>query len=144
MYRTDRGFTLVEVIVAAVITFSAISIGYLAVRSAVNAVEKVTAYMVVADALPPVMEQVKLQLFENRLKGGGKYNQWITYSFDATPVKSSGNIIDRNDGGIGAFDFGFYAVVLLKTRLVLRYENGQNVKTAEYVYDELTWKPAHQ
>jgi hypothetical protein len=144
MYRTDRGFTLVEVVVAAVITFSAISIGYLAVRSAVNAVERVTAYMVMADALPPVMEQVKLQLFENQLKGGGRYNQRLTYSFDATPVKSSGNVVDRYDGAIGNFDFGFYVVSLLKTHLVMHYENGQNLKTAEYIYDEITWKPAQQ
>ena len=144
MYRTDRGFTLVEVVVAAVITFSAISIGHLAVRSAVRAVEKVTAYMVMADVLPSVMEQVKIQLFENKLKGSGRYNQKITYSYDATQVKSSGNIMDLFDGATGSYDFGFYVVFLLKTHLLVRYENGQNVKTAEYFYDELTWKPALQ
>lgn len=139
MYRTDRGFTLVEVVVAAVITFSAISIGHLAVRSAVRAVEKVTAYMVMADVLPSVMEQVKLQLFENKLKGGGRYNQKITYSYDATLVKSSGNVVDILDGAIGNYEYGFYTVFLLKIHLAIRYENGQNVKTAEYNYDEIVW-----
>jgi len=139
MYRTDRGFTLVEVVVAAVITFSAISIGHLAVRSAVHAVEKVTAYMVMADVLPSVMDQVKVQLFENKHKGGGQYNQKITYSYEATQVKSSGNIVDIYEGAIGNYEYGFYMVLLLKTHLVIRYENGQNVKTAEYVYDEIVW-----
>jgi Tfp pilus assembly major pilin PilA len=139
MYRTDSGFTLVEVVVAAVITFSAISIGYLAVRSAVSAVEKVTAYIVIADALPPVMDQVKRQLLENKPKGSGRYNQWVTYSFGATQVKSSGNVVDTYDGAVGNYEFGFYMLFFLKTHLVIRYENGENVKTAEYIYDEIVW-----
>ena len=144
MYRNDRGFTLVEVVVAAVITFSAISLGYLAVRSAVSAVEKVTAHMVMADALSPVMEQVKLQLFKNNPKGDGRYNQQVTYSYDSTQMKSSGNIIDLYDGPIGRYEFGFYMVFLLKTHLVIRYENNQNIKTVDYFYDELVWMPIQQ
>lgn len=144
MYRDDGGFTLVEVVVAAVITFSAISLGYLAVRSAVSAVEKVTAQMVIADALSPVMEQVKLQLFKNTPKGDGRFNQQITFSFDATQVKSSRNFVDLYDGPIGRYEFGLYIVFLLKTHLVIRYENNQNIKTVDYLYDELVWMPVLQ
>ena len=95
--------------------------------------------MVMADVLPSVMDQVKVQLFENKHKGGGQYNQKITYSYEATQVKSSGNIVDIYEGAIGNYEYGFYMVLLLKTHLVIRYENGQNVKTAEYVYDEIVW-----
>ena len=144
MFRNNRGFTLVEVIVAAVIVFSAISLGYLAVRSAVSAVEKVTAHIVMADALPFIMDQVKKQLFENKPKGGGRYDQQITYSYEAKQVKSSGNMLDLYDGAIGSYEFGFYMVFLLKTHLVIRYENAQNIKTAEYDYHEIVWIPIQQ
>lgn len=143
MCRSDRGFTLVEVLVASVILFSAIAIGMVAGRSALQASDKVTAYLAIADALPAIMDEVKTTLFKNQPVGQGQYDRWISYSYTATPVQKSRNLVDTYTG-TSVFEYGLYDLIVYSVELGIRYSKYSTVKKMDYRYQELTWKLASQ
>ena len=143
MCRSDRGFTLVEVIVASVILFSAISIGFLAARSALQASDRVTAYLSIADALPDIMDRVKTKLFDNQVTGEGDHDKWIRYSYVARPINKSRNLVDTY-GGAAVFEYGLYDLTVYAVELAVNYKKNAAFKTMKYSYQELTWKQAVQ
>jgi prepilin-type N-terminal cleavage/methylation domain-containing protein len=78
MFCNEKGFTLVEVIVASVVLFSAIAIGSLAYRTSVASVDRISANITMADALPAIMVFVKEELENKKNQGEGRYSPRIS------------------------------------------------------------------
>jgi Tfp pilus assembly protein PilE len=139
MSHRNEGFTLVEVMVAAVIVFSAISIGMLAYRTSLTAVDRIDASLVVADALPAIMATVKTQIAQHKRQGKGQFGSAIEYSWNTRAVKSSKNRLGFTDETTGRLESGRFQVILNSVELTITYERKGRRKQVSYEYQELSW-----
>ena len=140
MFGNEKGFTLVEVIVASVILFSAIAVGSLAYRTSVASVDRISANIAMADALPDIMVFVKEELENEKDQGSGQYSPDITYSFEAKTAETSKNILSAYDEFTGGLEYGDYIITLKKVQLTITCEEEGRFKQARYEYKELLWE----
>jgi prepilin-type N-terminal cleavage/methylation domain-containing protein len=140
MSLSDKGFTLVEVLIAAVIVFSALSVGMLVYRTSLIAVDRIEANVVIADALPAIMAAVKTQIAERKRQGQGNFGSAVEYSWKTKEVKSSRNyrtgFVDETTGQL---EYGRFLVVLNNVELTITYERNGRRRQAAYEYQELSW-----
>jgi prepilin-type N-terminal cleavage/methylation domain-containing protein len=139
MSHRDKGFTLVEVMIAAVIVFSAISIGMLVYRTSIKAVDRIEANVVIADALPAIMATVKTQIAQQKRQGQGSFGNAIEYIWKTNEVKSSRNLTGFADETTGLLEYGRFLVVLNSVELTITFEREGRRKQASYEYQELSW-----
>ena len=139
MSYNNKGFTLVEVLVSAVIMFSALAIGMLAYRTSISAVERITANVLIADALPAIMAIVKTEIVEHKNHGEGHYGESIAYAWNSKKIKSSKNILSSHDEFTGELEYGRFKVVLNNIHLTITYDGDGRRKEARYEYQELSW-----
>ena len=140
MFGNEKGFTLVEVIVASVVLFSAIAVGSLAYRTSVASLDRISANVAMADALPAIMVFVKEELEHEKDQGSGRYSQDITYAFEAKTAETSKNIVSAYDEFGGGLQYGDYVITLKSVQLTITCEKEGRVKQAQYDYKELLWK----
>jgi prepilin-type N-terminal cleavage/methylation domain-containing protein len=140
MFCNEKGFTLVEVIVASVVLFSAIAIGSLAYRTSVASVDRISANITMADALPAIMVFVKEELENKKNQGEGRYSPDISYSFEAKTAETSKNILSAYDELTGGLEYGSYVITLKNVQLTITCEEEGRVKQAQYNYKELLWE----
>ena len=136
--RGNEGFTLVEVLIASLILFSALTVGTMAYRTSVRLFGKITISAVISGALPDIMAQVKESLMESKDSGEAPYNNDIHYSWKAREIKSSRNIRGRTQ--FGAIDYGVFQLFLQNVALTVAYEADGVKKEAQYEYQELVWR----
>jgi len=139
MSLNSRGFTLVEVMVSAVIIFSALAIGSLAYRTSIRSVDRIKANVLVADAIPVIMPLVKKEILEQKIKGHGSYGSSIRYVWNLKKIKSSKNIISSYDEATGGLEYGRFRVSLNRIELNIIYEQDGLKKETRYEYRELSW-----
>lgn len=140
MFGNEKGFTLVEVIVASVVLFSAIAIASLAYRTSVSSVDRISANVAMADALPAIMVSVKEELEDEKDQGSGRYSPDITYSFEAKTAETSKNILSPYDEFGGGLQYGNYVITLKNVQLTITFEEKSRLKQAQYEYKELLWE----
>lgn len=129
-----NGFTLIEVMIAAVILFSALTMGSLAYRTSVNSVDKIKAGIFIADALPAIMAKVKTEISVHKNQGAGRYSKPITYTWNSKKIKSSKNILGYYDEITGGLQYGHFKVALHKVELAITYNENNMIKMASYEY----------
>lgn len=122
------------------ILFSALTVGSMGVKTAFDAMSKVTASAYMAEALQEVVEKVKSELVKGNTHGDGKLDKIISFSFKAEKIDSGKNISQGAtlvSTGImhGSFTLSLYGVELLLNARV----HGRNTER-EYDYKELIWK----
>ena len=139
MSLNSRGFTLVEVMISAVIMFSALAIGSLAYRTSVRSVDRIKANVLVADAIPAIMPLVKKEILEQKIKGDGSYGSSIRYTWNLKEIKSSKNILSSYDERTGGLEYGRFRVALNRIELNIIYEQDSLKKETLHEYRELSW-----
>lgn len=139
MSHRNKGFTLIEVMIAAVIIFSALGLGMLAYRTSLTAVDKITANVHIADALPPIMAAVKTEILEHKNQGQGHYGNSIAYVWNSKAIRSSKNILSAYDEATDGLEYGRFQVVLNNIKLTVTYEKDGSKKEALFEYRELLW-----
>lgn len=139
MSHKNKGFTLVEVMISAVILFSALAIGTLAYRTSIRSVDRIKANVLVADALPAIMAMVKTEIIEHKNQGEGRYGNSIVYAWNSKEIKSSKNILSSYDEVTGGLEYGRFKVVLNNIELTITYDEDGRRKKARYEYQELSW-----
>lgn len=139
MSLSNKGFTLVEVMISAVILFSALAIGTLAYRTSIRSVDRIKANILVADALPAIMAMVKTQIVEHKNQGEGHYGNSISYIWNSKEIKSSRNIRSSYDEVTGGLEYGRFKVALNNIELTITYDEDGRRKEARYKYQELSW-----
>lgn len=139
MSHKNKGFTLVEVMISAVILFSALAIGTLAYRTSIRSVDRIKANVLVADALPAIMAMVKTEIIEHKNQGKGDYGKSIVYVWNSKEIKSSKNILSSYDEVTGGLEYGRFKVVLNNIELTITYEGDGRRKKTRYEYQELSW-----
>ena len=144
VFRNSAGFTLVEVIVAAVILFSVLVIGAVAHQSSMRIIEKSAAAIAASDALPTICENIKSEMFDKKDAGEGQYGKNIVYVWSASDVKSSQDILGEYSESTGGLEFGrFYLTMKAVTlRLTTRLYGQPRIFT--YAYKELVWFQSNQ
>ena len=135
----ECGFTLVEVVIAAVILFSVLALGTLAYRTAIRSVGRVTANVRIADALPAIMAEVRTEVQKRKTKGEGRYGKSIGYVWNAKEMRTSRNTLRSYDETTGAPRYGRFTLALDNVRLTITYEGERRLKESQYEYQELTW-----
>ena len=141
MFHDQKGFTLVEVLVASVIMFSALVLGTLAYRTSINAMERVTANVLIADSLPAIMAEIKTGLMAQADHGDGHYGETITYSWRSKEIKSARNISSSYNEFTGGLDYGRFQLILSDIHLTVTCAGDGRGKKAGYDYRELSWLP---
>ncbi len=137
--KNNKGFTLIEVMIASVILFSAVVAGSLALKTSFNAISKVTAGAYMAESLSEAVETVKSELEKEKTNGAGIIDKRISFSFSARKIDSGKNIVSSgslvsNDMVYGKFNLTLYMVDLLLKAGV----SGRVIKRG-YSYKELVW-----
>ena len=135
----ESGFTLVEVLIAAVILFSALALGTLAYRTSISTLDRVTANVRIADALPSIMAKVKTEVQRRKTRGEGRYGESVAYLWRARRIKTSKNIISPFDDATGGPLQGVFKMTLHNILLKITYERDGRNKETEYEYQELSW-----
>ncbi len=128
-----------EVIIAAVILFSALAIGSVAHQASIRVIEKSAATIAVSDALPSIVEIIKPSLFDNKDSGTGQYGKDIVYSWTAVETKSSPNILGEFDEKTGGMEFGRFRVAMKTVKLTLTCSLYGQSREFSYEYQELVW-----
>jgi len=137
--RNSSGFTIVEVIIASVILFSALVIGSIAHRASIRIIEKSEAIIAASDAAPAIVEAVKAELFQKRDRGEGRYGKDIVYVWTSVETASSPNIRSEFSESTGGMELGRFQVILKTVTLNLTCTSyGQN-RVFPYEYQELIW-----
>jgi prepilin-type N-terminal cleavage/methylation domain-containing protein len=139
MSAHDKGFTLVEVMIGAVILFSALAVGTLAYRTSIQSLAGIKANVVVADALPAIMAEVRTQIFSRAKDGNGVFGKGITYSWNAEPVRASRDVLAPRDEFTGGLEYGAYNLVLNRVRLTITFGADERKIQSEYTYQEFSW-----
>ena len=139
MSHNNKGFTLVEVMISAVIMFSALAIGTLAYRTSIRSVGRITTNVLIADALPAIMAMVKTEIIGHINHGEGRCGDSIAYAWNSKEIKSSKNILSSYDEATGGLEYGRFQVVLNNIELTITYEGDGRRKEARYEYQELSW-----
>ena len=135
----NKGFTLIEVMISAVILFSALAIGTLAYRTSIRSVDRIKANVLVADALPAIMAMVKTEIIGHKNQGEGHYGNSISYTWNSKKIKSSKNILSSYDEATGGLEYGRFQVALNSIELTIMYDEDGRRKEALYEYQELSW-----
>lgn len=135
----ESGFTLVEVLIAAVILFSALALGLLAYRTSISTLDRVTANVRIADALPAIMAKVKTEVQGRKTRGEDRYDESVAYLWRARRIKRSENIILPFDDATGGPQKGAFKITLYNILLKITYERDGHNKETEYEYQELSW-----
>lgn len=138
-HNNNKGFTLVEVMISAIILFLAIAIGTAANRNTIRIIDKITTIAFVSDALPHIMEMVKGEIMAGKGKGQGHYGESIAYTWRSKEIKSSKNIVSSYDEVTGGLEYGRFKVVLNNIQLNIIYEGEGRRKETQYEYQELSW-----
>ncbi|MBI5591222.1 MAG: hypothetical protein HY881_12140 [Deltaproteobacteria bacterium] len=144
VFRNPGGFTLVEVIIAAVILFSALAIGSVAHRASIRIIEKSAAVIAVSDALPSIVENIKAEIFDNKDSGTGRYGKDIVYSWSAAETKSSPDILGEFDESTGGMEFGRFRMAMKTVTAKLTCSLYGQARVFAYEYQELAWAPQNQ
>ena len=139
MSLKDKGFTLVEVLIAAVIVFSAISVGMLVYRTSLKSVDRIEVNVAIADALPNIMAAVKTQIAQQKRRGQGNFGRAIEYNWTAKAVETSRTLTGFVSESTGRLENGRFQVVLNSVELTITYEREGRRKQASYEYQELSW-----
>jgi prepilin-type N-terminal cleavage/methylation domain-containing protein len=140
--RRQRGFTLIEVLIAAVIMFTVLATATLSVRTAMHASERAARTTELLAPLPWITPTIRTSLREisndklpSELDGEGilfgvEYRYHATLvRFGAPPARFD---VDAADFVEYAPRFGLYDVEL---------ELEREGKTSRFVYQELAWQP---
>jgi len=140
MSFNERGFTLIEVLISAVILFSAVAAGTLVFRGSMILGDKASATVRISDALPTIMERVREALMEQKIKGEGRFDEEISYSWITEAAKSSRNILSAFDETTGGLEYGRFKIALNNVRLIVGSKDGPfSRRKMTFRYQELTW-----
>lgn len=139
MYRDNQGFTLIEVMISAIILFSVLGVSMLAYRTSINTVDRITAHVLIADALPAIMVEVKTALIDHANQGTGHFGKAIAYAWKAKESISSKNILSARDEFTGKIGYGNFTMSLQRIQLTITYVEKDWNKKSRYEYQELSW-----
>ena len=139
--RSSRGFTILEVLVASLVLFSAIAIGSIVLKTAMGQVNRISHHTRVASAMYAVKELVREELEQETLQGKGNWGEGIEYEWKAVPLKAAMNVVN--------FDYmdeipepGKFKLTLYSLRLSIREKNA-SFKPRAFRYKELVYQKAN-
>lgn len=139
--RAQQGFTLIEVLVAALIMFTVLATATLSVRGALHASERATRTIELLAPLPWITPTIRTRLRESlsdallpEHSGAGSMFG-VSYRFHATLVRS-GAPPARFD--VDAADFIEYPPRFGLYDIDLELERGG--ETSRFIYQELAWQ----
>jgi len=135
----QKGFTLVEVIIASVIIFAAIGIGAISYRLAVKSTESVSGHLYIAKTLPFIVDLVKKELFAGKTRGTAQFDRYISYSFTAKEQKRAKNLISQSHELQPGPEYGLFNILLVDVHLNIKYNGGTYSKNSFYDYQEIIW-----
>jgi len=125
--------------ISSVILFSALTVGTLAYRTSIRAIDKIHVMAKISDALPSIMETIKPEVMKNQNQGQGNYSQAIEYSWNSEKINSSRNVISSFGGFANGIRYGDFRISLVKIFLTIRFQEGNSRKKSQYQYRELLW-----
>ncbi len=135
------GFTLVEVLIASLILFSAIAVGSVAMRTAMSHLDRVSAHTRAASTLYLVKDVVKAEIQQGRLEGRGEWGEEVAYEWKARALRNSRNVLGPKPSGDGVAVGGF-ELTLCRVTLTLWPKDASPPEPRSYEYQELIHRDA--
>lgn len=139
IFLNNKGFTLIEVLISALILFTVLSLGTFAYRSSIGIVDRFIATAGLSDALPGIIAVVKQDLLAHKMEGSGRQGKDIQYKWFAKEMKSSKNIISSYDEATGGLEYGHFRLKLNEIHLTVSYHGAGIDRKKQYEYNELSW-----
>ena len=135
--RSSRGFTLIEVLIASVVLFSAIAVGSMVMRTALKHLNRVSYYARVASTLYVLKDLVHEEVENKKLQGAGEWGGDFFYEWRAEPLESAMNV--QNDLVYELPTPGKFRMTLYSISLSIR-EKGSSFKPRTFRYKELVYQ----
>jgi len=136
-YKSAKGFTLIEVLLASFILFLVIAAITMVYRGALLSSYKAERVLTFSALIGPVSEQVRAQIQlgskESELQGQGEMGQ-ITYSWTATQIQS-GKAPERLDVLTGTLKTSITTFKLWDVSIDLQLKTAKR----QYYFNEVTW-----
>ncbi len=136
-----RGFTLIEVLIAAAILFTVLAVAGYAYRGALLASRKAEGFVRIVTPLPMIVASVRDELRrkpDERREGEAEL-LGVHYRFEATTARYAPPAA-RFDPDLGEFTRYAPRFRLYDVRLILSRADQRR----EYRYQELAWEPMHR
>ncbi len=136
-----RGFTLIEVLIAAAILFTVLAVAAHAYRGALLASRKAEGFVRLVTPLPMIVASVRDELRRepDQRREGEAELLGVHYRFEATTARYEPPAA-RFDPDLGEFTQYAPRFRLYDVRLVLSRKDQKR----EYRYQELAWEPMHR
>jgi hypothetical protein len=137
--QNEKGFSLIEVIVASIILFAAISISAGLFKTSAGTLNKVYMTVAVSDLLPDIMEHVREELMDGNTKGRGEFGDNCSYEYQIKKIEDTKNLISEYHPFKKGFLYGSFNISLLAVNLDIYYIKEGTGKKISYDYKELIW-----
>jgi hypothetical protein len=128
----------VEVLIASVILFSAIAIGSLSLRTALNQLKRVSYHTSTAAAVLFVKDLVKEEIQQGKLTGDREWGKDLSYHWQAERLRSAPNTLGESE--VGDIQAGRFLLTLYGVRVVLKAKSDATFKPRVFQYKELIYK----
>ncbi|OPX19773.1 MAG: hypothetical protein BZ151_07455 [Desulfobacca sp. 4484_104] len=140
MFHNDKGFTLVEILVAALILFATLAVSTLIFHTAARTEDRIAAQAALSTALPNIMELIKNNIMAEQQGGQGQYSNTISYHWRITSREASKNVTSAYDEITGKTVLGNFQLQLNTIRVRLRYQRQAISREISHEYKELSWQ----
>ncbi len=138
--KVPNGFTLVEVLVAAVILFSSLTLAAVAYNHALDFVQRSMAVIHISKALPAIRQQVAEQLQNGITAQETRFSDELLYTWQAELENASMNVTGAYDEYTGDLEYGSFYLQLYRVVLTVQQQDPYRVHTSRYDYQELVWR----
>ena len=137
-----QGFSLIEIMISAVILFTAVGVGAQVYRNALSNLERVGIVSIIGTALPQIRIVLKKELVAGSLEGKGTYGDTLLFSWKAIPLKTSRNVVSLVEEPGSLIEYGDYQLYLSSVDLLLTYHRGKTLHDESYTYEEFYYTQA--
>ncbi|OPX18846.1 MAG: hypothetical protein BZ151_12405 [Desulfobacca sp. 4484_104] len=140
MFHNDNGFTLVEILIAALILFATLAVSTLIFHTAARTEDRIAAQAALSTALPNIMELIKDEITAGQEEGQGQYSSTVSYHWRVTSRESSKNVTSAYEETTGKTAYGNFQLQLNTIRVRLRYQRYALSREISHEYKELSWQ----
>ena len=135
----QSGFTLIEVLAAALILFTALTVGAVSYNASLDFVRRSQSIARISNVVSNIKDQIKTKLDTGQVEGAYRLTKDIAYTWQARLEKSSPNVLQYDNEFADGIRYGNFQLNLFQVELTITLTGQGKEHISSYNYLELTW-----